>query len=175
MSALVKFVAATIAAAALFGGAAAQCDAETSKQFCYTADNGGTPQNVNTTDVAYVAAYLRAYGAQTKAGRQLTMTVADAADCAEWSLYTHGTVLATAKHIDSTLNSSVLYADIANTIDGGAGATPAQQAAAILGCGTAGGSLGVVYDPTNPQYNTATYLADDYTPGGILIKIVSSS
>lgn len=175
MSALVKFVAAAAAAAALFGSAAAQCDGETSDLFCYTTANGGTTQNVNTTDVAYVAAYLRAYGAQTKAGRQLTMTVADAPDCAEWTLYTHGTVLATAKHIDSTLNSSVLYADIANTIDGGAGATAAQQAAAIIGCGTAGGSKGVAYDPTNPQYNTAAYLADDYSPGGILIKIVSSS
>lgn len=175
MSALVKFVAAAAAAAALFGGAAAQCDGETSDLFCYTTNNGGTQQNVSTTDVAYVAAYLRAYGAQTKAGRQLTMTVADAADCAEWTLYTHGTVLATAKHIDSALNSSVLFADIANTIDGGAGATPAQQAAAIIGCSTTGGSLGVVYDPANPQYNTAAYLANDYAPGGILIKIVSSS
>ncbi len=92
----------------------------------------------------------------------------------EWSLYSHGTVLATARHINSTASSSVLFADIANTIDGGVGATDAQKAAALIGCGTAGGSLGVVYDASNPQYNTAAYIANGYTPSGLLIKIVWS-
>ncbi|KAH8586862.1 hypothetical protein B0O99DRAFT_527840, partial [Bisporella sp. PMI_857] len=140
---------------------------------CYTSPDN-TSQDVNVTDVQFVASYLRAYGAQTKAGRQFTMTVATVPDCAEWSLYTHGTVLVTARHIDSSYNSSVLLADIANTISGGASATPDQQAAAIIECGMTGGSLGVVYDASNAQYLTSTYLANSYTPGGILIKIVSS-
>lgn len=164
-----------LAAAALLAGlVAAQCDAtEGPELICYT-EPEGTPQNVSTADVEYVAEYLRAYGAQTQAGRQFTMTAADAPNCAEWTLYAHGTVLATAKHLNSTFNSSVLFSDIANTIDGGSGATAAQQADAIIGCAAAGGSLGVVYNASNPQYLAAAYLADDYTPAGIVVKIVSS-
>ncbi|PVH68153.1 hypothetical protein DL98DRAFT_441869, partial [Cadophora sp. DSE1049] len=122
----------------------------------------------------FVASYLRAYGAQTRAGRQFTITAATAPDCAEWSLYSHGTVLATARHINSTANSSVLFADIANTINGGVGATDAQKAASLLGCGTDGGSLGVVYNASNAQYNTAAYLTNSYTPTGLIVKIVWS-
>ncbi|KAI0424109.1 hypothetical protein F5Y09DRAFT_154030 [Xylaria sp. FL1042] len=166
----------TIAAAAFMAGSVtAQCDdTETAQLLCYN-EPDGVPQDVTVADVQYVASYLRAYGAQTKAGRQFTMTAADAPDCAEWTLYAHGTVLALAKHLDSTVNSSVLFADIANTIDGGSGATADQQASAIIGCATSGGSLGVVYNASNPQYLTSTYLDSDYTPAGILIKIVSSA
>ena len=97
------------------------------------------------------------------------MTAASAANCAECSVYTHGTVLVTAKHINSTLNSSVLFSD------GGAGATAAQQAAAIIGCGTNGGALGVKYNATNVQYNSsASACPIGYTPDGILIKVVAS-
>ena len=103
------------------------------------------------------------------------MTAADAADCAEWSVYTHGTVLVTAKHINSTLNSSVLFSDIANTLDGGASATTTQQAAAIIGCGTTGGALGVQYNASNVEYNSsASTYPVGYTPDGILVKVVSS-
>ncbi|KAI1422353.1 hypothetical protein F5Y12DRAFT_623893 [Xylaria sp. FL1777] len=152
----------------------AQCDdTETTKLLCYE-DPDGTPQDVTVADVQYVASYLRSYGAQTQAGRQFTQTVANAPDCAEWTLFAHGSVLALGKHIDPTVNSSVLFSDIANTIDGGAGATSAQQAAAIIGCATNGGSLGVVYNASNPQYHTSTYLANDYSPAGVLIKIVNS-
>ncbi|KAI1773230.1 hypothetical protein F4818DRAFT_443584 [Hypoxylon cercidicola] len=168
-SSLIKIAAAT---AFLASGIAAQC--EGSERLCYS-EPGSVPQDVTVADISYVASYLRAYGAQTKAGRQFTMTAADAPDCAEWTLYAHGTVLALGKHVDSAVNSSVLFSDIANTIDGGANATPEQQAAALIGCATAGGSLGVVYNATDPQYNTAAYLANGYTPSGILIKIVSSS
>lgn len=90
-------------------------------------------------------------------------------------MYSHGTVLITAKHINSTLNSSVLFSDIANTIDGGASATAAQQATALIGCGTNGGALGVVYNSSNVQYNSSASLYPaGYTPDGILIKVVSS-
>lgn len=169
-SRLIAFAAASL----LAGSVAGQCyDSETPALHCYTSADD-TPQDVTVADIQYVASYLRSYGAQTKAGRQFAMTVADAADCAEWQLYTHGTVLATAKHVDSSLNSSVLFSDIANTIDGGSGATSDQQAAAIIGCATSGGSLGVVYNASNPQYLTSTYNASDYTPAGLLIKIVAS-
>lgn len=147
-------------------------DQETTDLRCYTAP-GNTPQNVAVADVEYVATYLRAYGAQIKAGRLYTMTAANAPDCDEWTIYSHGSAMAVAKHLDSSLNSSVLFSDIANTIDGGAKATTAQQAAALIGCGTDGGSLGVVYNASNPAYLASTYPAGS-TPGGILIKMVAT-
>jgi hypothetical protein len=69
-------------------------------QLCYANENTsllcyefpkGMPQNVTVEDVAYVASYLRSYGAQTRTGRLYNMAAADAPDCAEWSIYAHGT------------------------------------------------------------------------------------
>ncbi|GAP87900.1 hypothetical protein SAMD00023353_1601040 [Rosellinia necatrix] len=163
------------AAAYLARSVLAFCDAtEGPELFCYQ-EPDSVPQNVTVADVRYVAQYLRAYGAQTQAGRQFTMRAADTPDCDEWTLYQRGTVLALGKHLDPTVDSSVLFADIANTIDGGANATPAQQLAALVGCAEAGGSFGVVYNASNPQYHTSTYLSNGYTPAGILVKIVSSA
>ena len=102
------------------------------------------------------------------------MLTTDGDDCPEWSLYSHGSVLITAKYLNSAVNSSVLYADIAPTIDGRSAATAAQQAAALIGCGTDGGSEGVLVNTTNPAYNTSTCLAAGYTPQGILVKVVAS-
>ncbi|KAH7369720.1 hypothetical protein BKA65DRAFT_521737 [Rhexocercosporidium sp. MPI-PUGE-AT-0058] len=163
----------TLTAAILAGHAVTAQLCESPTKLCYNAP-GSTPQDVDIEDIQFVASYLRSYGAQTRAGRQFVMTAATAPDCAEWSLYSHGTVLATARHINSTANSSVLFADIANTIDGGVGATNAQKANALIGCGTDGGSLGVVYNASNAQYNTAAYLANGYTPSGLIVKIVWS-
>ncbi|KAH6711709.1 hypothetical protein BKA61DRAFT_634129 [Leptodontidium sp. MPI-SDFR-AT-0119] len=167
----------TLTAAILAGHAVTAQLCESPTKLCYNAP-GSTPQDVDIEDIQFVASYLRSYGAQTRAGRQFVMTAATAPDCAEycaeWSLYSHGTVLATARHINSTANSSVLFADIANTIDGGVGATDAQKADALIGCGTDGGSLGVVYNASNAQYNTAAYLANGYTPSGLIVKIVWS-
>lgn len=145
-------------------------DNETTDLLCYTAPDN-TPQDVAVADVTYIAAYLRAYGAQTKAGRLFTMAAADAPDCAEWVIYAHGTAQAIAKHIDSTVDSSVLFADIANTIDGGSGTSTTTNA--LVTCGTDGGSLGVVYNATNPAYSASTYPVG-YTPAGILVKIVAT-
>ncbi|KAI0490351.1 hypothetical protein F4859DRAFT_508151 [Xylaria cf. heliscus] len=147
-------------------------DNENSRLLCYNPPDG-KPQNVAISDVAYIASYLRAYGAQTKAGRLFNMAAADAPNCGEWSVYSHGTALVLAKHINNAVNSSVLFADIANTIDGGASATSEQQAARIIGCGTSGGSLSVQYNASNPAYTGSSYPAG-YTPDGILIKIVAS-
>lgn len=165
----------TTAAAFLAGGATAFCDAtEGPELLCYT-EPDSIPQNVSVADVTFVAQYLRSYGQQTQAGRQFTMLAADTPNCDEWTLYQRGTVLALGKHLDPTVDSSVLFTDIANTIDGGASATPEQQLAALVGCAENGGSFGVVYNASNPQYNTATYISKGYTPSGILVKIVSSA
>ncbi|KAI1110200.1 hypothetical protein F5Y14DRAFT_371938 [Nemania sp. NC0429] len=139
---------------------------------CYNAPDSD-PQNVDVADVAHIASYLRAYGAQTKAGRLFTMAAAAAPDCGEWSVYAHGTALALAKHINGSVDSSVLFADIATTIDGGANATSKQLGAALMGCGSSGGSFGVQVNAADPAYTAATYPAG-YTPGGLLIKIVAS-
>lgn len=147
-------------------------DGETTDLRCYTAPDN-TPQDVAVADVAYIASYLRAYGAQSKAGRLYTMAAADAPDCGEWTIYAHGTAQAIAKHVDNSVDTSVLFADLANTIDGGAGADATQQAAALVGCGSDGGSLGVVYNASNPAYLASTYPAG-YTPAGILVKIVAT-
>ncbi|KAI6089594.1 hypothetical protein F4821DRAFT_58237 [Hypoxylon rubiginosum] len=147
-------------------------ETETPSLLCYTAPDN-TPQDVLIGDVTFIAAYLRAYGAQVRTGRLFSMAAADAPDCGEWLLYAHGTAQAFAKHIDNTINSSVLFADIATTIDGGANATPEQQAAALVGCSTDGGSLGVLVNTANPTYSGSTYPVG-YNTSGIIIKIVAS-
>ena len=58
------------------------------------------------------------------------MNVADTPDCGEWSVYARGSVLITAKHLSQTINSSVLFEDIATTIDGGVNASAEMQATA---------------------------------------------
>lgn len=148
---------------------------ETAKLFCYTPPNGD-PQGVVEEDVAYVASYLRSYGGQTRLGRLFSMSAADAPDCGEWSVYSHGTALAVAKKINNTINASVLFADIATTIDGGGvNATPESKANSILyGCGDAGGSLGVRVNASAPIYKSASSYPAGYVPDGIVIKIVWS-
>ncbi|KAK5653780.1 hypothetical protein OQA88_7938 [Cercophora sp. LCS_1] len=146
---------------------------ETSQRVCYDPPNS-TPQGISPGDVTLIALALRSYGQQTKAGQLFSMAAVDAPNCAEWSLYLFGSALVTAKHIGgATVNSSVLFTDIANTIDGGVGATDDQKAAALVGCGASGGSFGVQFDANNPAYKGAGYPAG-FTPEGILIKVVSS-
>lgn len=68
----------------------------------------------------------------------LNMVPTKARNCAEWSLYTISTTMILGKHISPTLNSSVLFEDIANTIDGGNPSTnpaDAQVGASLLGVG----------------------------------------
>ena len=146
---------------------------ENDEQLCYRAPNGD-PQGVDVKDVQFIASYLRAYGAGTRAGRLFSMAAKDTPDCAEWQLYAHGTAQAVAKHVDLAVDSSVLFADIATTIDGGVNATPAQQAAALVGCGTDGGSQGVAINASSPTYSGPTY-PKGYVTKGIIVKIVASS
>lgn len=148
-------------------------DYETPELHCYNAD-GDVPQDVTVGDVTYIAKYLRAYGRQTKEGRLFTMTAQDAPDCAEWTLYARKSALALGKHINSSKNSSVLFEDIATTIDGGATATDPEKQKAIVGCLSSGGSLGVRFNSSNPAYLSATYAEAGYTPDGVMVKIVAN-
>ncbi|KAK4040086.1 hypothetical protein C8A01DRAFT_46491 [Parachaetomium inaequale] len=159
---------AILSIAALAGPAAPlqprNCDGETAALFCYT-EAKGTPQNINVADVVFAAKYLRSYGRQIKPGRFFTMNANDTKGCGEWSVYTRRSALVTIKHIDDTVDSSVLFEDIATAIDGGEKATPEEQLKTLLGCGTDGGAFGVQANLSNPAYT-------DY---GLLVKVVSSA
>ncbi|KAK3370415.1 hypothetical protein B0H63DRAFT_564584 [Podospora didyma] len=127
---------------------------ESAKRLCYTAPEN-TPQDVSLADVKYAANYLRSYGRQTKASRLFTMKIVETPGCGEWSLYTRGSVLITAKHVGMAFNSS-------------------QQAAALLGCATDGGSLGTIVNATNPAYTPAAYKALNAVSSGLVIKVVAA-
>lgn len=148
-------------------------DNESPELHCYNGPDD-TPQNITVADVTYIAGYLRSYGRQTREGRFFTQSVQDAPDCAEWTVYARKSALSLAKHIDSSKNSSVLFEDIASTIDGGERATDEQKKAAIIGCLSAGGSLGVKANLTNPAYSSDKYKAGNFSPEGIMIKIVTN-
>ncbi|KAL3961401.1 hypothetical protein ACCO45_002924 [Purpureocillium lilacinum] len=132
------------------------------------------PQDVSVEDVAYVGAKLREWGRGADGGRFLTMPAENTPDCAEWSIFTYQSVLALAKHIDPNVHTSVLYEDIARTVDGGESASDEDKAKAIIGCEKSGGSLGVLVNETDPAYHTEDYKRAGYTPQGIIIKIVSN-
>lgn len=123
--------------------------ARCSSRLCYSEGNG-TPQNVDLEDVAFIAKYLRSYSRQIKPGRFLTMDAKDTAGRGEWSVYSRRSTLVTVKHINDTVDSSVLFEDIATAIDGGEKATPEQQQAALLGCGVNGGAVEVQANASKP-------------------------
>jgi hypothetical protein len=100
------------------------------------------------------------------------MAAADAPDCGEWLLYARETAAAYAKKIDLDYDTSVLFEDIANTIDGGTG-TVKQEG--LFRCETDGGTLGVQITADNPAYNTTEYLEAGYKPDGIIVKIVANA
>lgn len=139
---------------------------------CYGVSNGGTPQALDPDDVAYVASYLRFVGQQNEGADARWTMPAEGDTCSEWGLPVPGagTVLALAKHVDPAVTSSVLYEDLANTIDGGEDGTDA--ATALAECGANGGQKGVVYDAGNAAYKTDEYTASGATPAGIVIKLV---
>ncbi|KAK2006819.1 hypothetical protein LZ32DRAFT_594826 [Colletotrichum eremochloae] len=167
-STLVK--AAALLLAATSAGARRACYDQTELLYCYNGEFD-TPQEVDPADVTYIASYLRAYGRETRNGRLLNMNMEDAADCGEWSLYARGTALAVAKKVNMTYDSSVLFEDVANTIDGGTGAIRRNG---IYRCGADGGSLGVVVNTTHPSYSLPSYVATGAKPAGIVVKIVAN-
>ncbi|OAQ77783.1 hypothetical protein VFPBJ_08255 [Purpureocillium lilacinum] len=170
---LIPLAAAGLAAANPLLGARGACG-EGADKVCYGV-SGGEPQQLDPEDIQYVADYLRYIGEQNT-GAAKFWNMPKAVDCAEWSLPVPnaGTVLALAKHINARVSSSILYADLATTIDGGEGATDAQKKAALLGCGANGGQLGVKANTTNPLYSTDEYKKSGAKPEGIIIKLVKA-
>ncbi|GAW18335.1 hypothetical protein ANO14919_078100 [Xylariales sp. No.14919] len=150
-----RFSSACVGASAFLGLTSATCFfPEPSDQICYNT-NGATPQNLDVREVAFIAKYLRAY--QTQATAQ--------------GLTTKGGTWALAKLVGDNA-AAVTFNDIANTIDGGVSATPAQVAQSLTNCGTAGGQMSVIVNATDPLYSGAEFVGGGYTNQGIVIKLV---
>lgn len=77
------------------------------------------------------------------------------------------------KHIDDTIDSSVLIEDIATTIDGGEKATAEQEAKAIISCGADGGTLAIQVSTANPAYRADSYVKAGWNTSGILVKVTN--
>lgn len=52
--------------------------------------------------------------------------------CEGWTIASEGTVIVLAKHTSARLNTTVLYEDIANTLDGGEKPTAGQLKDSVL-------------------------------------------
>lgn len=154
---------------------APQSCGEKANRVCFGLD-GGTSQGIDPSDLQYVADALR-YMAQDNPATLWTMP-GSGFDCAEWTLPIEGagTVLALAKHITPRINSSVLYTDIATTIDGGGEhASDQDRKESLLGaCGIHGGMVGVRVNASDPAYSSAEYKNSKAKPEGIIIKIVKA-
>ena len=100
---------------------------EGTQLICYGV-SGGQSQGVSPDDVAYAASYLRYLG-QNNNGTAAFLTMPAGSNCGDWTLPIDGagTVLGLAKHVIPIANSSVLYTDIANTIDGGENASDVDK------------------------------------------------
>ena len=164
-------------------------------RICYS-EPGGTPQNISLPEITYIAGYLRFYGRQPgnpqfytmplpvcvpslSFTKQLPICAASDCDyfiqeadmCAEWQATTKGTTWLMAKLVGDDA-ASVTFDDIADTIDGGANATPAQRAAALYGCNTAGGQIGVKVNTADVRYQQPQFTNGTFTNKGIVLKLV---
>jgi len=155
-----------------------QACGEGTQHLCYGQPDG-TPQNIDPEDVTYLASKIR-FEARKAASANPDSTLpvyfnmpANAEfQCEEWSIQREASVLILVKHTSARLNSTVLALDIANTLDGGENATDEQRAKSLLGCGTNGGQMGLVFDASNPAYTGETYKSWKTTPSGLVIKVV---
>lgn len=168
---LIALLAAT--AAAKFNIPSAACD-EDNRKICYGKD-GGVSQDLTLDDVQYVADHLR-YLATTNSGDQQFWNMPKSNTCDEWALPVprSGSVLALAKHIAPTVNSSVLFEDLARAVDGGDPATKEQHAKALIGCGKNGGQVAVTPNGGDARYKSEGYKASGAEPRGIIIKLVKA-
>ncbi|KAK3377415.1 hypothetical protein B0T24DRAFT_678247 [Lasiosphaeria ovina] len=169
---------------------------EAKNLFCYTKPQG-TPQNVKVADILYAAKELRAYGTGSKEKldnngnpvldencipveepvyRFLNMSTSTASGCGEWTIWSDAeTVLVTAKLMTTKVNGLVRYEDITTTIEGGEGATAAQQTDTIVSCGTDGGSREVKANTAQTAYDEYIKLyRGEYVAGEIVIKVVQN-
>ncbi|KZZ92600.1 hypothetical protein AAL_06226 [Moelleriella libera RCEF 2490] len=143
---------------------------EPADRICYN-KAGATPQNISLKELTYVAGYLRFYGSQAGNPRFYTMPLPTADNCAEWQVTTKGSTWVMAKLVGDDA-ASVLFDDIANTIDGGPKATPEQKAAALYGCATDGGQVAVKVNTSDPRYQQEQFVNGTFTNQGIVIKLV---
>ncbi|KAK1750484.1 hypothetical protein QBC47DRAFT_365367 [Echria macrotheca] len=149
-----------------------QACGEGTQKICYGAPTG-TAQNIDPDDLSYLAASIR-FNARKDAKNPAFFNMPANANfqCEEWTIASEGTVMVLAKHTSARLNTTVLYEDIANTLDGGEKPTDAQLKASVLGCGKNGGQVGLIYNATNAAYTSETYKAWKATPSGLVIKVV---
>ncbi|KAK4221943.1 hypothetical protein QBC38DRAFT_376165 [Podospora fimiseda] len=135
------------------------------QKICYGQPTG-TPQNIEPSDLEYLAAVIR-YDAR-KNGPQnpgwFNMPPNPNFQCEEWTIASEGTVMILVKHTSARLNTTVLAEDIAKTLDDAEGG--------ILGCGENGGQRGVIYDKGDQRYNDERYKSWKSTPEGLVIKVV---
>ncbi|KFA45430.1 hypothetical protein S40293_11526 [Stachybotrys chartarum IBT 40293] len=156
---------------ALASQAAAVCYfPEPDYRICYN-ETGATPQNITLQEINYVAGYLRFYGRQPGNPQFYTMRYPEADNCAEWQVTMRGSTWVMAKLVGDN-QASITFDDLATTIDGGPGATAAQRAAALVGCNTAGGQMGVQLNTTDPRYQQPQFLDGTFSNTGIVIKLV---
>ncbi|KAH8649609.1 hypothetical protein BGZ60DRAFT_520605 [Tricladium varicosporioides] len=157
----------------LSGQISAFCwDQQPERRICYDVP-GATPQNVSIATVKAIANYVRSFGVGPNRQEFYTMEVKKADNCAEWKVVTpdnSSTWLLVKLTGDN--DTAVTFNDLASTIDGGENASAAQTAAALLGCGTAGGQMPVAVNASDPAYKSATFVNGKYTNVGILAKIV---
>ncbi|KAH8898659.1 hypothetical protein GQ53DRAFT_816894 [Thozetella sp. PMI_491] len=154
---------------------ARQSCGEGTQHICYGAPDGQA-QNIDPDDLDYLVANIRHVASKDPSKPAFfNMPPNSNRQCEEWTIASEGTVLVLAKHTSAQLNTTVLYQDIANTLDGGEKATAEQKQNSILGCGKNGGQLGLVYDKNNTVYNTDTYKTWKATPSGLVIKVVHAA
>jgi hypothetical protein len=151
--------------------AAATCSApEPTARICYNG-TGATPQNITLGDISYVAEYLRFTASQDSSSDFYTMSLPAANNCTEWQVTTRGSTWVMAKLVGNVA-ASVTFDDLANSVDGGAGADNVTKAAALYGCDTAGGQMGVVVDTGDARYQQAQFTNGTFTNEGIIVKLV---
>ena len=151
--------------------AAATCSTpEPATRICYN-ETGATPQNITLGDISYVAEYLRFTASQDSSSDFYTMSLPAADNCTEWQVTTRGSTWVMAKLVGNVA-ASVTFDDLANSIDGGTGADNATKAAALYGCDTAGGQMGVVVDADDARYQQAQFTNGTFTNEGIIVKLV---
>jgi hypothetical protein len=169
--AVVGFSAGLLSVLAFANLAAATCSApEPTVRICYN-KTGATPQNITLGDISYMAEYLRFTASQDSSSEFYTMSLPAADNCTEWQVTTRGSTWLMAKLVGNAA-ASVTFDDLANSIDGGVGADNATKAAALYGCDTAGGQMGVVVDADDARYQQAQFTNGTFTNEGIVVKLV---
>jgi len=141
---------------------------------CYSPNaKGDDIDKIDLDEVAYNANIWRGWSEEGPAFYTMPARKNRSEPCQEWMVPEQiGSTLVLAKHMDMGINSSVSFADIATTIDGGADATEVQKLnKSLLGC-PYGGQFAVQVNASDPVYGSEEYKATGGVPRFILIKVV---